>query len=278
MLLHSAPFVTGQAVLQQTPEVRELLNKPITDEEFRVELDAAQSAAVDDLIAKLGAPVFQDREQATAGLIDAGAGAFAKLRSGYHSADDLETKLRIENIVRTAYLNFHVLDRYGFLGISMNVFDPTTPALLGQVRAPRGQQKNLAPPRLPEGRVGVYVAQVIEGTGAARAGLQEGDVLIALNGLAVEGKGEQIRQSFSAAIRDHRPGETIELMVVRGDTLLSILATLSRPPESVARQNNIIAVSELYRQVSERFQTWWELYFRNPAGLSASQPAPYDQP
>ena len=141
MLLHSAPFVTGQAVLQQTPEVRELLNKPITDEEFRVELDAAQSAAVDDLIAKLGAPVFQDREQATAGLIDAGG----RLRQASQRLP-LRRRSRNEAADRkhqcTAYLNFHVLDRYGFLGISMNVFDPTTPALLGQVRAARSAEES----------------------------------------------------------------------------------------------------------------------------------------
>ena len=56
---------------------------------------AGQSA--DQLIPKLGSPSYQEREEATAGLIEIGAPAFAKLRAAYHATANLEVLLRIEH-------------------------------------------------------------------------------------------------------------------------------------------------------------------------------------
>jgi len=230
------------------PPPEETANGAVTDDEFRLLLDEESAGKVDTWIAQLSSPDYRRREQATEGLIEIGAQAMSKLRAAYHASDDLETRLRIEEIVRTAYLNYHVLDRHGFLGISMS---PQTPDL-----------RNV--PQLPADTVGVQVANVIAHTGAVRAGVEKNDVIIAVDGRSLRGTGLGVRDDLSATIRNHRPGTTIELTVVRDTRILTIEAILGRPAESIARAGNVLVVSDLYRQVAERFRTWWVRYFRNP--------------
>ena len=238
------PVANAQA---PPPADVERLEGPITDDEFRLRLDEESAKRVDGWIAQLGSPDYQRREQATRALTDFGAQAMSKLREAYHASDDLETRLRIEQIVRTAYVNYHVLDHHGFLGISMSA---RTPDLRGV-------------PGLPQGTVGVSVANVIADTGAQRAGVQKNDVIIAVDGRALKGAGLEVRNSLSATIRSHRPGTTIELTAVRNARILKIEAILRRPSEATAREGRVMVVSDLYRQAAERFGTWWALYFRD---------------
>ncbi|MDO8631979.1 MAG: PDZ domain-containing protein, partial [Phycisphaerales bacterium] len=172
----------------------------ISDEEFRLPIDPTAAASADELIRKLGSPVYKEREAATDGLIEIGAPALARLRSAYQTTDDLEVRLRIERIVRTAYLNHHVYNRSGFLGINLQPYSAS-------------MEEH---PRLPKDAVGVKVGKVIPGTAAERAGLTVDDVIFEVDGDPVRGEGMQVVETFSATIRDRGPGGRMKLTVLRG--------------------------------------------------------------
>lgn len=74
---------------------------------------------------------------------------------------------------------------------------------------------------------GVYVADVVPGSPADQAGLRAGDVILAVDGAAVD--------SYAAmrhALEAHRVGERVTLRVLRGKTELSLRATLAAWPDN----------------------------------------------
>lgn len=229
------------------PESDEIRFEPesVSDEEFRLPLDPTAAESADELIPKLGSPSYKEREEATAGLIEIGAPAFAKLRTAYHNCHNLEIQLRIERIVRTAYLNHHVYDRSGFLGINLQSYIAS-------------MEEN---PRLPAGSVGVKVGRVIPGTAAERAGMAVDDVIFEVDGAPVPGVGAEVVEHFSAIIRDRGPGGKMNLTVMRGEHEIPMLVTIGRCPEEIARQGTVRAVSENHFKASARFPKWWDKYF-----------------
>ncbi len=72
-----------------------------------------------------------------------------------------------------------------------------------------------------DGGRGAEISEVLSGAPAERAGLQEGDVVTAIDGTLID---DQI--ALIVAIRSHRPGDTVELTVSRGDDELTIEVTL----------------------------------------------------
>lgn len=57
---------------------------------------------------------------------------------------------------------------------------------------------------------GVYVAGVVENSGAADAGIQEGDVIMSINGITTNSLSE-----LMGTVAQHSPGETVKLKVIR---------------------------------------------------------------
>ena len=221
----------------------------VTDEEFRLPLDVTAAQSADQLIPMLGSPSFKEREDATAGLIEIGAPAFARLRDAYHSTDNLEVLLRIEHIVRTAYLNHHVYDRSGFLGINLQTYVANT-------------EEN---PRLPAGTVGVKVGRVIPGTSAEKAGMLAEDVIFQVDGEPIRGEGMQVVESFSAIIRAKGPGGKLNLTLLRGTEEIPMVITIGRCPEEIAKQGTVRAVSENHFKAAAKFPKWWAKYFIGPS-------------
>jgi serine protease Do len=76
---------------------------------------------------------------------------------------------------------------------------------------------------------GVLVAQVAEGSPAARAGLKPGDVLQSFDGMPLE-DGGQYRNRAALA----RPGSTVSLGIVRDGRKLTLQATVGRLDEQEA--------------------------------------------
>jgi putative serine protease PepD len=75
------------------------------------------------------------------------------------------------------------------------------------------------------GQDGAVVQEVTPDSPAARAGLQAGDVVVSIDGKAVQNRSELV-----AAIRGHKPGDKVTLVVVRGGNETTITATLTQRP------------------------------------------------
>jgi S1-C subfamily serine protease len=79
-----------------------------------------------------------------------------------------------------------------------------------------------------EGQAGAVITQVTEGSAAATAGIEVGDVVISFDGVPVLGWTDLIAQ-----VRAHRPGETIEVLLIRDGEDLTITVTLGERVEEV---------------------------------------------
>lgn len=76
---------------------------------------------------------------------------------------------------------------------------------------------------------GVIVGGVQEGTPADEAGLEEGDVITTLDGKQIDGW-----YSFRTDIATHRPGDEVELGIIRDGDTMSLTVTLGEFPEELA--------------------------------------------
>lgn len=239
------------------------LHGPITDDEFKLPLDNDTAAKVDAAIGQLGSPEYKKREDATISLIEIGAPAFSKLREAYLQSGDVEVRQRIERITRTAYLNYYVLDQFGYLGIQMG----------GSNIAPNGQ-------KTPGQPAGIRVGMVMPNSGASRAGLRVEDVIIAIDGTPLAENGLNEVGKFSEQIRSRRPGTKMKLTALRGGTQLELEPTLGRAPTETARKpdnqtpvTTITVTSEYARLAEDRFEAWWPKYF-NPHGTHTTSATP----
>jgi S1-C subfamily serine protease len=74
---------------------------------------------------------------------------------------------------------------------------------------------------------GAVVMSVISGTGAAAAGVKQGDVIVGINKTTIGGA-----QDVASVLSSLRPGQIIALHVVRGKQHLTISVTLGTQPKS----------------------------------------------
>jgi S1-C subfamily serine protease len=72
---------------------------------------------------------------------------------------------------------------------------------------------------------GAWITQVVPGSPADEAGLQEGDIIQQVDGREVDGK-----HTLPDLINAHRPGDTIELAVQRGRRELRVEVELGTRP------------------------------------------------
>jgi S1-C subfamily serine protease len=69
---------------------------------------------------------------------------------------------------------------------------------------------------------GALVQEVSPNSPAAKAGFQNGDIIVAADGKALKGAGE-----LRKLLRDHKPGDKVTLSVRRGDQTLTVPVTLA---------------------------------------------------
>ena len=141
--------------------------------------------------------------------------------SDYHRPSDTADKIDAAGMARVAALGARVID--GLASDARPVYAQVTRparrqnqgsgasggALLGVVAVPR------------PGNDGLKLSSVMSGTGAERAGLREGDVIVRFAGTAVDGL-EELR----TLIRDRKPGDSVPVLYLRNGEAHSTSATL----------------------------------------------------
>lgn len=218
------------------------------DEEFQHPPGLERSAELDELMSDLGDVVYTTRKQATERLIEIGVPALAHLRHAYRYSGDLEVRLRIEDTVLTIFLDYHVYNRHGFLGVSLIAYNRDDP--------------NHAGPLVPEGAAGVFLTAITEKTAAERAGLKKKDVIVAIDGEPCEGGAAALPNYVAGKVRAHRPGTSMALTVIRKDQTLEIEVILGRVSPEQMRRSRIIAIPELLQEAKAGFPDWWLRNFR----------------
>jgi hypothetical protein len=244
LLLMTALLAPAATLFAQDEDVEAPFDPAsVVDDEFGLPIDQRTGEQIAGLIAQLGSPVFTERQGATNTLISIGATAFAPLRDAYRRTDDLEVRLRIEEIVHTAYLVHHVFSQNGFLGIQMS----------------RTMPSHADDARIPEGRYGIRLASVNPDTGAERAGLLKDDIVVALDGQPLAGSQQDAFPRFAETIRSRGPGAQLNLKVLRGDQTVEIQPTLG--PVPLERFEQVNGIVPQVRETNRRFDVWWPKYF-----------------
>ncbi len=77
------------------------------------------------------------------------------------------------------------------------------------------------------GQAGAVISEVFPGTGAAEAGIEPGDLVISIDGVTVQGIAD-----LASQVRTHRPGSTVEIVVVRDGAEITYEVTLGEFPDS----------------------------------------------
>lgn len=143
----------------------------------------------------------------------------------YHRASDTADKLSLEGM---ATLTEFAAELGMFLGDRDQALTFVPP---GATRtAPAQAEANAAPRRVSLGTIpdfgresgGVLLSGVMPGSPAEKAGLQKGDLLIELDGIAVDNLTD-----FTAVLRSHAPGDEVEVVVQRGDEQIRERVTLA---------------------------------------------------
>lgn len=82
---------------------------------------------------------------------------------------------------------------------------------------------------------GVLIKDVYPGGPLARAGVREGDVVQAMDGVAVDDM-----QSLNYRTATHRAGDSVKMRVATGKNVRDVMVTLALPPESPPRETTTI--------------------------------------
>ena len=231
------------------------------DDLFATPLGGELADAVDAAIAALGAPAFSERQAAGRRLIAVGKAALSPLRDAYRVGGDFETRLRIEEIVRDVYLDHYVYGRNAFLGIRQDQYART----------------HEDDERIDEGHYGIEIRGVLPDTAALDAGLEEGDVIIAMDGEPLTATGPS-RVAFGDLLRERGPGALAALSVLRGPEAFSVAVVLGTRPRRYYGPGQ----GEVFDMLTHReaaFERWWEKNFTTPhhggaAGTTAGVTAP----
>lgn len=127
------------------------------------------------------------------------------------ATEDPEVRIRLREVMKEVVVAEHQKDGPGYVGISMLDVEVMVPGDDGA-----------------EARAGVSISRVQADTPASRAGLLAGDVVVSVdqlkwtNGPATPG--------FQAAIMKHKPGDKVELGILRGAELKKVEVTLAARP------------------------------------------------
>jgi S1-C subfamily serine protease len=140
----------------------------------------------------------------------------------YHRSTDTADKIDADGMARVAAIAVRVIDRLAT--DARPVYAKVTPP----ARRPRGDSSGggggpfFGVSSMPRaGGDGLRLSSVLPGTGAARAGLREGDVIVRLAGTSVAGL-----EDLRTVIRARQPGDTVSVLYLRDGEPHTTSATL----------------------------------------------------
>jgi len=200
---------------------------------------AEPSPAIQTALGQLGAEKHADRKAAVEQLIKFAKpdppGLLKTCATAYRQATDPEVRWRLREVME------QVVDKHlfrlprGFLGVQINNIIVGA----GGKLVINGLE---VPPR------GIWVSAVVDGSGAAKSGMQANDVIVAVNDREWPGEGAS---GFIQHIQAHPPNTKLKLTVLRANETNELTATLSELPDT-----------ERERQYSDErarefFANWW---------------------
>jgi S1-C subfamily serine protease len=121
-------------------------------------------------------------------------------------------------------INTMIMGEAGSIGLGFSIIAPSVEKALAQYAAVGnintasfGVIVDLSNPEQPDN--GVVVEYVRPGSAAAKAGIQQGDIIVGVGGVALEADGgKPSAQAIAAMLAQSKPGDAIEVSVVRGDS------------------------------------------------------------
>jgi putative serine protease PepD len=114
----------------------------------------------------------------------------------------------VESLLKSLKAGESVVNHGAFIGVEIESMTPSLQAQYGFTVSS-----------------GAVITSVITGTGAAAAGLQQGDIIVGINKTTIAGA-----QDVSSVISSLKPGDQITLRIVRGAKHLSVKVTLGHQP------------------------------------------------
>lgn len=154
-------------------------------------------AEVPALIEQLASPRFPAREKATEQLCTLSDAELPLLVQRYRDEKDYEVKRRIRYIIESIFHQNQLVGKNGFLGI--RIVNPALPELKDPVSG-----------RLTHG---VAIRGVSDGFAAQRAGLQENDIIIAVNDEVLPD--DSNTEAFVRWISGRKPGTYLKIRILR---------------------------------------------------------------
>jgi hypothetical protein len=147
---------------------------------------------------------------------------FTGTHPDYHRPSDTWEKLNIEGMVKVTDLVSGIVQRVANTKEALNFVSlPSRPPGSGNTEG-QGYGSYLGSiPDFGANGDGVRLAGVSEGSPAAFAGLQEGDVIIKLAEMKI-----QNLEDLMAALRSKKPGDSVEITILRNSQPLTVKATL----------------------------------------------------
>jgi Tol biopolymer transport system component len=148
---------------------------------------------------------------------------FTGTHEQYHSPEDDPATLNAEGAARIALLTATLASRVARADVTPTYARTSAPparegdsrgygAYLGTVPDYRAMEQETG---------GVLLADTRRGGPADRAGVRKGDRIVQMAGTRIENL-----HDMTFALQDHRPGETIDVVVLRGDERVTLRATL----------------------------------------------------
>jgi C-terminal processing protease CtpA/Prc len=185
------------------------------------------------LVEQLGSRRWVDRDLATATLKRAGTmDSIDALAQAYKQHKSPEVRLRIKEVVEHVVLRTEMHQKSGFLGIRQRLVT-------------RGDQLEVG-----REQAGIMIVEVLPGTAADQAGLNERDVIVGLNDERF--KAPLNLSDFPKQISRMPPGTNVVLSVLRNGTKIKIRAKLGARPLEYANEQSVE-----FTEAQKKFAELW---------------------